>query len=252
MFEKAFPTVAKMRAKRKPGKSSSPQSTAAGQSTKYKPSKLMLPRIDLLPPELVLAVRRRAVRFVFFVIGMTIVMVAGLMYAFQVLQVQIVNSDAELAQRGVAQAQQELDRFGETASYMAEVQQREERAATLTGDKFPYPSLMSDLSAALPPGATYKEITARPMFAAAATDVSKFVDDCGPKTDPFSNEAPAVSGCVTFSGTLKSRGSMRTMARDLRASGRYLNVYVASGTATTESDVPFQGSFLLLDAGGAQ
>lgn len=245
--EKAFPTFAN-RGKNKPGKGGGKKAKAGAPASKPKEVKPRLPQVDLLPPKLVLQVRRRQLRFAFLVAGMVAVILLTLAYLFQTGRATIETSGLTLAEQSAAAAAADLERYQPVTTYLAAAAERETLVQQIVTSDVPYQATLTSLETGLP-GGKYQTISIKPNPAAkddAAAQLA-FVDACGPKTDPFSTETAPTAACVNIAGTAPDRAALNGLALALRSNPANENVYlVPSSTTSATSGVSFQGSFTVL------
>lgn len=253
-LEKAFPTLFKDKKgkKGKKGKTANDANPVEANATVeearkgYKPTTPKLPQVDLLPPHLLIQVKRRATRFTFFVIALVMVIVSGMVFALGKLQMEAARQSIAAAETQVAATQQQLALYGEVQAYVAAVAQRKATVDSIVTNNLPYENILTTLDNALPAGAAYTSVGIQPFVGDASNQetVKTFLTQCGTLTDPFATSFPPVSACINIAGTANSEAEVQELANRLKRNKDLVNVNITPAEIPATAEGPATTSFL--------
>lgn len=219
---KAFPTLAK----------------ASGASTlQVETVKPVLPRVNLLPPSLVIEVKRRFMIRAFAVITSLIALaMAGIWFA-QGTEIQIATTQVESREFETSLARAEVDRLKPIGAYFDQLQGRINIAAVMYMEQADYAGILTGLQAAAPEGVTLNDISIEfvsPSVAEAPT--------CGSDTSPFLDQSIRPLGCITFTGTARDTTVLTAFIEAVDTVDAVLYPFIAPGQAGAAGEVTFTGT----------
>jgi Tfp pilus assembly protein PilN len=222
MFAKAFPTIAK-------AAGTSPQTIDNAQS--------VLPRVNLLPPSLVLEVRRRFMVRAFAVITSLIALgMAGIWFA-QGTEIQIATTQVEAREFETSLARAEVDRLKPIGAYFDQLQGRINTATLMYMEQADYTGILAGIQAATPDGVVINDISIEfvsPSSGAAPT--------CGSDTSPYLDQTVRPLGCISFSGTARDTTALTAFIKAVESVDTVLYPFIAPGSAGAAGEVTFTGT----------
>lgn len=205
------------------------------QASPLKQPKPRLPRVNLLPPHMVLEVKRRAivrgmvVAALFLIVGM-----GGIWYS-QSTDIVIATAAVETKELELQLVRTEADKLRPIGGYFNSVQERLSTIEARYFDQIDYSAILLGLKGAAPPGVTLTEVavTYIPLTAPEAPA-------CGASSSPFVQSNERGIGCVEFFGTAVSSEALQTFQASLENS----QTIKAAGLTWTpaEGDISFTGT----------
>lgn len=190
----------------------------------------VLPKVNLLPPGLVLVVLRARLRRSFALAALVIVTLAGVVYVAQATATSLAKSDLAIASVQRDAAKDTVAKYLPIADYYESLKQRIELAQKAYGESIDYATAFNALRGATPAGVSFTKITAgigngredRRLVAASGG-----VLNCGPSESPFAasnNISP--SGCMRFEGTATSIAAIGQFTEALKSSPTFSEVFI--------------------------
>lgn len=189
-----------------------------------------LPKVNLLPPGLVLVVLRARLRRTFSLIAVVILTLAAVVFVAQSTTTQLAKSDLAIATVQREAAKDTVSKYLPIADFYESLKQRIELAQKAFAESIDYSSVINDIRVATPSGITFTKIEVgvgngredrRTVIAAGG------VLNCGPNESPFApTNSVNPAGCVIFEGTASSVAAVGALTDQLKKAASLSEVFV--------------------------
>lgn len=201
--------------------------------------KHVLPRINILPPALILSNRRRGVVRMFYILGVGMSLIVALAWFSRAPEVGIAAARLATTQEGVQKALNDVSRLQPIGDFMTGLETRVNLAVRATNQQVAYADILSAMKAAAPAGVEITEVAIN--YVAPQGDTPS---TCGQENDPLANtDGQALYGCVAFSGTSTSTAVLNQFMRDLDTVPALKYTFIIPGAAAASgSGVTFTGT----------
>lgn len=219
---KAFPTIAKA------------SGTSAAQLETAVPK---LPIVNMLPPSLVIEVKKRAMIRAFAGITAFLAIIVGGIWYTQGAEIQIAATQVELSEFEAQQVRAEVDRLRPIGSYFDQLQQRLNIAAQVYMEQADYASILAGLQGAAPAGVVIQNITIE-FVSPSAPDAPT----CGSDTSPYLDQTIRPLGCIIFTGTAVDTLALTTFIQQVEAVDAILYPFIAPGVPGGSGEITFSGT----------
>jgi len=219
---KAFPTIAKA------------SGTSAAQLETSVPK---LPIVNMLPPSLVIEVKKRAMIRAFAAITAFLAIIIGGVWYAQGTEIQIASTQVEMSEFEAQQVRAEVDRLRPIGLYFDQLQQRLNIAAQVYMEQADYASILAGLQGAAPAGVVIQNITIE-FVSPSAPDVPT----CGSDTSPYLDQTIRPLGCINFTGTAVDTLALTTFIQQVEAVDAILYPFIAPGVPGSTGEITFSGT----------
>lgn len=216
-----------LRRKRSGGK----KDDADGAPADLAEERFRLPKVNMLPPSLAIANRKRRLVRLIVIIGVGLTALMGLLWFSQGSAINQASERLEETQAQVQDAMLAAPRLKPIGEYMAGLQERVDIAVASTYEQLDYSAVIDGIYRAAPPGVTITEVVVD-----YAAPIPGTPPTCGTENDPLGAViSDAVIGCVTISGTATSSDALNQFARSIDEAPHLRYVLIIPG-------VPGEGS----------
>ena len=191
----------------------------------------------MLPPSLVLEVKRRAMIRAFAALTAVLaIIVAGVWYA-QGTEIQIAATQVETNEFETQQVRTEVDRLKPIGAYFDQLQQRLNIAAQVYMEQADYTSILSGLKGAAPEGVIIQNVSIEFISPTAPE-----APTCGSDTSPYLDQTIRPLGCITFTGTASDTLALTTFIQQVETVEVILYPFIAPGQPGSTGEVTFTGT----------
>lgn len=202
-----------------------------------KETKAKLPRVNILPPTLVMEIRRRKLRRgLGLVIGGVIAAVIGL-YLFQGTLIAAATEKLESTNASVQGTMVEAGRLAPIGDYYNTLQSRITAGTDEYRKQVNYPEIMNGIYQSAPYGLTIAQIT-----------IEYYPEDnvepppCGTETQPFADASIRPLGCIVITGTSSSHQAIEEFTTKLEGVTSIMAPFIAPGQVDQSGQITFTGS----------
>ncbi|HYO39381.1 MAG TPA: PilN domain-containing protein [Nocardioidaceae bacterium] len=208
-----------------------------------------IPSVNLLSPWAFDALTARRLQERFAVAAVVLVMLLGAGWAVQHLRTGHAERLLADEQKTTARLATRTKELAPVRTYVSSVLAQKQVAQEAMKDEVYLSRVMSALESATPTGAKVESITVKvtpPVeggdanAAAAAGGTGDAGESTCPGPDPFHTRV--LVGCVTLTGSAKSRDSVGRMVRNLGSDRLFVEPFISTTTTAEGDDVTFTGS----------
>lgn len=205
--------------------------------TVLKEVKAKLPRVNILPPALVMEIRRRKLRRgLGLVIGGVIAAIIGV-YLFQGTLIASATEKLESTNTSVQGTMVEAGRLAPIGDYYNSLQSSITAGTDEYRKQVNYPEIMNGIYQSAPYGLTVAQIT-----------IEYYPEDnvepppCGTETQPFADASIRPLGCIVITGTSSSHQAIEEFTTKLEGVTSIMAPFIAPGQVDQTGQITFTGS----------
>lgn len=222
LLAKAFPTLAKV------------SGSTAAELDETKPK---LPLVNMLPPSLVIEVRKRAMTRGFAALAALMALVVGGVWFAQGTEIQVATVEVETREFETQLVKQEVDRLKPIGAYFDQLQQRLNIAAQVYMEQADYATILAGIRGSAPEGVVITEVSIEfisPLAPEAPT--------CGTDTSPFLDQTARPLGCISFTGVARDTVLLTEFIRNVESVEAIQYPFIAPGQPSATGEITFTGT----------